>query len=112
MANGMERSPRRRIAWWVVPVGLVFGAVAFLGTWHVYHDAGPFHVGSCFQMDGDTGVVPVGGLRQVSGRAKVVNCGTSHDAEITRTADDSSDCASDGAWLDSRGQLYCVGLSG
>ncbi|MEU7800819.1 hypothetical protein AB0B10_16275 [Micromonospora arborensis] len=85
--------------------------VVSFGVRHWYQQSAPFHVGTCFEMGDDTSIVATGGLREVSGRAKVVGCETAHDAEITRTTRDVSDCAADGAWLKSLGQTYCVTLT-
>ncbi|MFG1950134.1 hypothetical protein [Micromonospora sp. NPDC048830] len=107
-----DRARRRRIAWWIAPPAVVvLGLVAFLGVRFAYRDPGPFHVGTCFLVGGDTGIVEAGGLREVTGRAKAVGCETAHDAEITRTARHPSDCGAEGAWLKSRQQTYCVSLS-
>ncbi|MFI7609362.1 hypothetical protein ACIBTV_30210 [Micromonospora sp. NPDC049366] len=103
----------RRTVWIVVPavvVVVVVGVAVSLHVRHWYEHSAPFHVGTCFQVTDDTSIVATGGLREVSGRAKVVDCGTAHDAEITRTAHDASGCAADGAWLESIGQIYCVTL--
>ncbi|GAA2219521.1 hypothetical protein ACFY2R_06720 [Micromonospora olivasterospora] len=116
MGNHIEhdKARRRRIAWWITPPAVVvaLGVVAFLGVRHSYQDPGPFRVGTCFLAGDDTGIAEAGGLREVSGRAKVVGCGTAHSAEITRTARHPSDCRAEGAWLNSRGQIYCVTFSG
>ncbi|MBM7493386.1 hypothetical protein JOD64_004608 [Micromonospora luteifusca] len=109
--TGGDKPRRRRIAWSVVAAAVVVvGVVVSLGVRHGYQDSGPFHVGTCFQVGDDTSVVATGGLREVGGRAAVVDCETVHDAEITRATRDVSDCAADGAWLKSRGQIYCVTL--
>jgi len=115
MPDDMERDKPhwRRIAWWVVPPAVVvLGTVVFLGVVHEDQDSGQFHVGTCFQAVRDTGIVAADGLRQVTGRAKVVDCGAAHDAQITRTARLASDCAAEGVWLESRQQIYCVKVSG
>jgi hypothetical protein len=114
VADAVERKQlrRRQVALWIVsPTVVILGAVAVLGLRHTFHSSGPFHVGVCFQATKDTGVIAADGLRQISGRAKVVDCGTTHDAEITRTARQASDCAVEGAWLKSRDQIYCVTYS-
>ncbi len=107
-----HHQPRwRRIALWVAPPAVVvLGTVGFLGV-RQYQDSGVFHVGTCFQVSSDTGIVSAGGLRQLTGRAKVVDCGTAHDARITRMARTAADCTAEGAWLKSREQVYCVVLS-
>jgi len=103
----------RRLVWWVAPpIVLVILALAGLRLLHVYQTGGVFHVGTCFQRDENTGVVAADGLREVTGRAKVVSCSDSHDGEITRAVNRSSDCAHEGAWLYSRSQTYCVVLTG
>jgi hypothetical protein len=111
-ADTGHHKPRwRRVAWWVAPPAVVvLGTVGFLGV-RQFQDSGPFHVGTCFQVSSATSIVQAGGLRQVSGRAKPVDCGSAHDGHITRTARSASDCTVEGAWLDSREQVYCVVLS-
>ncbi|MFG1868449.1 hypothetical protein [Micromonospora arborensis] len=108
--TGRNKPRRRRIAWLVVPAAVVVGVVVSFGVRHWYQQSGSFHVGTCFEVGNETSIVATGGLREVSGRAKVVGCEAAHDAEITRTTHDVSDCAADGAWLKSAGQTYCVTL--
>lgn len=114
MADAVERKPLRRwpVALWIVSsTALILGAAAFFGLRHPADRSGPFHVGVCLQATEDTGVIAADGLRQISGRAKVVDCATTHDGEITRTVRQASDCAVEGAWLISRDQIYCVTYS-
>jgi hypothetical protein len=107
MAGGRTRDWRRIALWVVAPA--VLGVVGIL-FWHA-QQTGPYHVGTCFQTTDDTGVVPAGSLRQVTGRAEPVSCTARHDAKITRAVRNASDCVDEGAWLESVGQLYCVALS-
>ncbi|MBG6069388.1 hypothetical protein [Micromonospora ureilytica] len=115
MADDIEPGkPRRRgLALWVaLSTVVVLGAGAFFGVRHMCQSFGAFRVGTCFLVDDGTSISEAGGLREVSGRAKVVGCGTAHGAEITRTARHPSDCGAEGAWLKSRDQIFCVTLSG
>ncbi|TNH29933.1 hypothetical protein FHG89_10135 [Micromonospora orduensis] len=114
MADDIERDKprRRRIALWIALSAVaVIGAVAFYAVRHTYQSSGAFRVGTCFLVNDDTSISEAAGLREVSGRAKVVSCGTAHDAEITRTARHPSGCSPEGAWLNSRDQIYCVTVS-
>ncbi|MEV4496245.1 hypothetical protein AB0J84_11130 [Micromonospora arborensis] len=109
--TGRNKPSRRRIAWLVVPAAVVvIGVVVSFGVRHWHQQSGSFHVGTCFEVGKDTSIVATGGLREVSGRVKVVGCEAAHDAEITRTTRDVSDRAADGAWLKSGAQTYCVTL--
>lgn len=114
VVEGPDRGKRRRrVVWWIVPAAVVVVvALACLGVRHELQSSGAFHVGTCFQITDNTGIVATGGLREVTGRAKVVNCGTTHDGEITRAVRNASDCTAEGAWLDSLEQIYCVRLAG
>lgn len=110
-----DKSLRRRVLSWLVPA-IVIAAVAaavgaVLGIRHELQSTDAFHVGTCFQAIDETNVVETSGLRELSGRAKVVSCGTQHDAEITRAVRQPSDCQAEGAWLNSREQTYCVRLA-
>ncbi|GIG63350.1 hypothetical protein Lfu02_77220 [Longispora fulva] len=108
-----RRKPRRRriILWVALPAVVVLGAVASWGIWHKYQSSSSFHVGTCFEVIEETYIKPAGGLREIGGRARVVSCDAPHGAKITRTAGHASDCAAEGAWLNSRQQTYCVTLS-
>ena len=107
----------RLVMWWVVlPLALVLGTVVALvvgGRLLVRSvgDPNAYHVGSCFRLGKAAGVLPpVGGLREVTGRAIPVDCATPHDAKITRAVGNASACADEGAWLISLDQTYCVVL--
>ncbi|MET8041528.1 hypothetical protein ABZU25_11735 [Micromonospora sp. NPDC005215] len=107
--TGDNKARRRRIVWLVGSAAVVVaGAVLSICIDHRYQRSGVFQAGTCFQMNGETGIVTTDGLREVSGRVKVVDCGSAHDAEVTRTARHASDCAADGAWLKSLDQIRCV----
>jgi hypothetical protein len=105
--------PRRRriVLWLLLPALVVVGTVGLLGVVHRLQDPGPFHVGTCFQIGKEGGVVAADGLRKVVGRAKIVDCSAAHDARMTRKVRHASDCATEGASLKSRGYTYCVALS-
>ncbi|GAA1828509.1 hypothetical protein GCM10009682_54450 [Luedemannella flava] len=117
MADGVERANSRRIIWWIAAgaalatVAVVaVGVIAFLGARGWGRQTGSFVVGTCFNTGDETGLIEADGLREVAGRAYIVDCGTDHDAELTRTAERASECAAEGAWLKSLDQIYCVRL--
>ncbi|GGO25464.1 hypothetical protein [Micromonospora parathelypteridis] len=109
--TGVNKPRRRRIAWLVALAAVLVGVAVTFGVRNWDQHSGSFHVGTCFQVGDDTSIVATDGLREVSGRARVVGCETAHDAEIIRTARDVSECSADGAWLISLGQIYCVTLN-
>jgi hypothetical protein len=107
--TGGNKPRRRRIAWLVVSAAVVVAGAAVSFGVHLWHqNSAPFRAGTCFQVVDDTGIVATDGLREVSGRVKTVDCGTGHNAETTRTARHVADCAAEGAWLKSVGEIYCV----
>ncbi|MEU8180292.1 hypothetical protein AB0B86_05880 [Micromonospora sp. NPDC049047] len=110
--TGDNRARRRRIGWLVGSAAAVLvvvaGAVLSLSAYHRRQQSTAFPAGTCFQVYGETGIATTDGLREVSGRVKVVDCGRAHDAEVTRTARQPSDCAADGAWLKTLDQIRCV----
>ncbi|TQJ26074.1 hypothetical protein FBZ33_6454 [Micromonospora sp. A202] len=110
--TGDNKARRRRALWLagssVVVLVVLAGAVLSLGAYHRRQRSGAFPAGTCFQVFGETGIATTDGLREVSGRVKVVNCASAHDAEVTRTVHRPSDCAADGAWLETLDQIRCV----
>jgi len=107
----------RLVMWWVMlPLALVLGTVGALVVGgvmlvHSVEDPNSYHEGTCFRLGKAAGVLPpVGGLREVTGRAIPVDCATPHDAKITRAVGSRSACADEGAWLISLDQTYCVVL--